>query len=127
MAKKAIVGTKVGMTQVWVDDRVVPSWEQERIHVEPSWVLEHLRRGAEALKARGVDARVEVRRGPVLDGILAEARDRNHDVIVVGRHVPGSRGRWREAPDLATELVRRADRSVLVVHDTSVPTVTVGA
>jgi large subunit ribosomal protein L3 len=24
MAKKAIVGTKVGMTQVWVDDRVVP-------------------------------------------------------------------------------------------------------
>ena len=24
MAKKAIVGEKVGMTQVWVDDRVVP-------------------------------------------------------------------------------------------------------
>jgi sulfate transport system ATP-binding protein len=108
-------------TLLFVDDHPVPTWEQERIHVEPPWVLEHLREGVEALRARGVRAEVEVRRGPVLEQILAEAEARNHDVIVVGAHVPGSRGRSRATPDLASELVRRADRSVLVVHDTSIP------
>ena len=108
-------------TLLYVDDRVVPAWEQERIHVEPPWVLEHLREGMEALRARGVSAGVEVRRGPVLDEILAEAEDRNHDVIVVGAHVRGSRGPSRGTPDLASQLVRRATRSVLVVHDASVP------
>jgi nucleotide-binding universal stress UspA family protein len=57
----------------------------------------------------------------VLEQILAEAEARNHDVIVVGAHVPGSRGRSRATPDLASELVRRAGRSVLVVHDATVP------
>jgi len=108
-------------TLLYVDDRQIPAWEQERIHVEPPWVLEHLREGVEALRARGVSADVEVRRGPVLDEILAEAEARNHDVIVVGAHVPGSRGRSRATPDLASQLVRRACRSVLVVHDASVP------
>ncbi len=104
-------------TLLFVDERPIPEWEKERIHVEPAWVLEHLRRGKEALRARGVSANVEVRRGDVLDEILAEAADRNHDVIVVGGHVPGTRGRKRITPDLASRLVRRADRSVLVVHD----------
>ena len=108
-------------TLLYVDDRQVPAWEQERIHVEPPWVLEHLREGVEALRARGVSADVEVRRGPVLDEILAEAEGRNHDVIVVGAHLPGSRGRSRATPDLASQLVRRTTRSVLVVHDASVP------
>jgi len=113
------VGARV--TLLFVDDRVVPAWEQDRIHVEPPWILEHLRRGVEALRARGVNAQVEVRRGPVLEQILAEAQEHDHDVIVVGGHVPGSRGSGRATPDLASELVRRADRSVLVVHDTTVP------
>jgi nucleotide-binding universal stress UspA family protein len=104
-------------TLLFVDERPVPESEQDRIHVEPAWVLEHLRRGKEALRARGVSANVEVRRGDVLDEILAEAADRNHDVIVVGGHVPGTRGRRRITPDLASRLVQRADRSVLVVHD----------
>jgi nucleotide-binding universal stress UspA family protein len=108
-------------TLLFVDDRQVPGWEQERIHVEPPWIIEHLRRGVEALRARGVSADAEVRRGPVLEQILAEAIERNHDVIVVGRHVPGSRGRRRATPDLASELVQRADRSVLVVHDSTIP------
>jgi sulfate transport system ATP-binding protein len=106
-----------GATLLFVDEHPVPEWEKERIHVEPAWVLEHLRRGKEALRARGVSANVEVRRGEVLDQILAEAADRNHDVIVVGGHVPGTRGRKRVTPDLASRLVQRADRSVLVVHD----------
>ena len=108
-------------TLLYVDDRQIPAWEQDRIHVEPPWILEHLREGVEALRARGVSAEVEVRRGPVLDEILAEAKDRTHDVIVVGAHVRGSRGRSRATPDLASQLVRRATRSVLVVHDASVP------
>ncbi|HET6363038.1 MAG TPA: ATP-binding cassette domain-containing protein [Gemmatimonadota bacterium] len=108
-------------TLLYVDDRRVSAWEQEWIHVEPPWVREHLKEGVEALRARGVSADVEVRRGPVLDEILAEAEHRNHDVIVVGAHVPGSRGRSRATPDLASQLVRRATRSVLVVHDASVP------
>ena len=114
-------------TLLYVDDRLVPAWEQDRIHVEPPWVLDHLREGVEALRARGVAADVEVRRGPVLDEILAEAEDRNHDVIVVGAHVPGSRGRSRSTPDLASQLIRRATRSVLVVHEASVPFVAVRA
>ncbi|HEU4464439.1 MAG TPA: ATP-binding cassette domain-containing protein, partial [Gemmatimonadota bacterium] len=87
-------------TLLFVDERPVPESEKDRIHVEPAWVLEHLRRGKEALRARGVSANVEVRRGGVLDEILAEAADRNHDVIVVGGHVPGSRGRKLVTPDL---------------------------
>jgi ABC-type Fe3+/spermidine/putrescine transport system ATPase subunit/nucleotide-binding universal stress UspA family protein len=113
------VGARVRL--LFVDDRRVPDWEQDRVHVEPPWVLEHLRRGVEALRARGVNAEVEVRRGPVLEQILAEATERDHDVIVVGSHVPGSRGRRRTTPDLASELVRRSDRSVLVVHDSTIP------
>ena len=108
-------------TLLFVDDREVPAWEQDRIHVEPPWILEHLRRGVEALRARGVTAKVEVRRGAVLDQILAEAVEGRHDVIVVGKHVPGSRGRKRATRDLASDLVLRADRSVLVVHDASIP------
>jgi nucleotide-binding universal stress UspA family protein len=108
-------------TLLYVDDRQIPRWEEEHIHVEPPWVLEHLREGVEALRARGVIAEVEVRRGPVLDQILAEAEQRNHDVIVVGAHIPGSRERSRGTLDLAGQLVRRATRNVLVVHDASVP------
>ncbi|HJU86125.1 MAG TPA: ATP-binding cassette domain-containing protein, partial [Gemmatimonadota bacterium] len=63
-------------TLLYVDDRHVPAWEQERIHRDPPWVLEHLREGVEALRARGVSAEMEVRRGPVLDEILAEAEHR---------------------------------------------------
>jgi nucleotide-binding universal stress UspA family protein len=108
------------VTLLYVDDRQA-AWEQARIHVEPPWVLEHLREGVEALRARGVSADVEVRRGPVVEEILATAEERNHDVIVVGAHVPGSRGRSRGTPDLASQLVQRATRSVLVVHDASMP------
>ncbi len=78
------------------------------------WIERHLDQGLQTLAAQGVQAQVSVRQGDALEQILAEARDGKHDLIVIGGHLVQT---WADVPerDLATELVARADRPVLVV------------
>jgi hypothetical protein len=68
----------------------------------------------ETLLSQGVAAQAKIRRGQVLQEILAEMNEGDHDLLVVGGHM---RGTWLNVPerDLASELVREADRPVLVV------------
>lgn len=78
-------------------------------------VARHLAQGAATLRAQGIDCDTLVRRGDVLDEILATAAEGDYDLIVVGGHLPGGRGVFAER-DLAATVARRSDRSVLVVR-----------
>jgi nucleotide-binding universal stress UspA family protein len=78
------------------------------------WIERHLDQGLQTLAAQGVQAQVSVRQGDALEQILAEAEEKEHDLIVIGGHLART---WADVPerDLATELVARARRPVLVV------------
>ncbi len=82
----------------------------------PAWVERHLEEGARTLLNQGIRTEVCVRRGPVIDEILAEASEGDHDIIVVGSHMPRAAARL-PAPDLASEILARTDRPVLLVRD----------
>jgi sulfate transport system ATP-binding protein len=82
------------------------------------WIERHLEEGANTLLNQGIRAEVRVREGPIIEEILAEAAEGDHDVIVVGEHLPRTASRFL-GPDLASEIVARADRPVLVVRDIS--------
>lgn len=95
--------------------------EATLFHVEPAqgtdresveWVRRHMSEGAETLRAQGARVQTRVGRGDVVQAILTEAAQ-GYDLIVVGGH---ERGSWLGAErDIASELLDRADRSVLVV------------
>jgi nucleotide-binding universal stress UspA family protein len=78
------------------------------------WIERHLDQGLQTLASQGVQAQVSIRQGEALEQILAEAEEGSHDLIVIGGHLVQT---WADLPerDLATELVARADRPVLVV------------
>ncbi|MGC9400331.1 MAG: universal stress protein [Anaerolineae bacterium] len=75
----------------------------------------HLEAMLKHLKEEGVEARALVRHGLVVDEIIAEAREGNYEMIVVGSHrTPGV------PPDMVDDVAGRillaAKRPVLVVH-----------
>ena len=82
----------------------------------------HLRRMLDILLARGAkQPRAKIRRGLVLDEILAEAEDGDYDLIVIGAHYVPKDQSWRELrqllqENLTADIVRRTRRPVLVVH-----------
>lgn len=78
-------------------------------------VTRHLDKGVQTLHNQGVRAEAKLRRGVVLDEILAEATEGNYDVVVVGGHLPTAPLTFLET-DLAAQVVRLADRPVLVVR-----------
>jgi len=70
--------------------------------------------GARALRERGVDPHLKLRRGLVADAILAEAEEGDYDLIVIGaRPLEGCRGLLLD--DVAKRVIRHAKRPVLVV------------
>ncbi len=79
-----------------------------------AWVRRHLEQGVRTLSAQGVNAAAKVRRGRALEEILSEAADGGYDLIVIGGHL---RRTWFKIPeqDLASYLITRANRPVLVV------------
>jgi sulfate transport system ATP-binding protein len=79
------------------------------------WILAHLDQGIATLSAFDVAAetRVRIARSP-LEGILAEARDGDYDLVVVGGHGPASRS-VKARDDVTLQLLDRTDRPVLVV------------
>lgn len=81
----------------------------------PDWVRAHLERGVRTLHALGVqgDFRTRLARS-ALEGILAEVREGEYDLVVIGSHGP----RFRSVlgrDDVTTQVLAASDRPVLVV------------
>jgi nucleotide-binding universal stress UspA family protein len=76
---------------------------------------ELLKRDIRALERQGIHPRAKVRHGLVVDEILAEARDGDYDLVIIG----ANRGTgWHRIlmDDLAHKIIVRLDRPVLVVR-----------
>jgi len=75
----------------------------------------HLERAAATVRAMDVKAEIKIRSAnkPV-DGILAEAREGDYDLIVIGSHGPPLRSAF-PTDDVTIQTVARADRSVLII------------
>ena len=82
------------------------------------WIERHLEEGARTLLNQGIRAEVRVREGSIVEEILAEAAEGDHDVIVIGEHLPRTASLF-PGQDLTGEIVARADRPVLVVRGDS--------
>jgi sulfate transport system ATP-binding protein len=78
------------------------------------WITSHLEEGALTLRNQGILVEIKERQGHVVEEILKEAKEGEHDLIVVGRHLEGGATRYG-GNDLAAEIVQRAGRPVLVV------------
>ena len=75
----------------------------------------HLDRAAATLKAIDVESEVRIRNATSpIAGILAEAAEGDHDLIVIGAHGPRSRSRFK-LNDVMLQVVSSAQRHVLVV------------
>ena len=79
---------------------------------EPApWVKAHLDAGLATLRALEVSSRPVLRKAPTASqGILAEARERGYDLIVLGRP-----GRASRRPGLALQILAEAGKPVLIV------------
>ena len=86
----------------------------------PPLVRSHLALAAATLRALDVNntTRIRVAQSPA-DGILAEAREGNYDVIVLGSHGPQARSIFG-IDDVTLQVVSNADRPILIVPDESV-------
>jgi sulfate transport system ATP-binding protein len=75
----------------------------------------HLDRAVATLRRIDVDANVRIRNAPTpLEGIIAEAREADIDLIVIGAHGPRSRSRFK-LNDVMLQVLSAADRHILVV------------
>lgn len=75
----------------------------------------HLDRAASTLKAIDVESEVRIRNATSpIAGILAEASEGNHDLIVIGAHGPRSRSRFK-LNDVMLQVVSSAPHHVLIV------------
>jgi nucleotide-binding universal stress UspA family protein len=74
----------------------------------------HLRTDLKILSALHVPATAKVRQGLVVDGILAEAREGDYDLIVTGAHVATGLQRFI-LQNTTEEILLGAERPVLVV------------
>ncbi|HXU09762.1 MAG TPA: ATP-binding cassette domain-containing protein [Blastocatellia bacterium] len=73
----------------------------------------HLDRAAATLKATDVEADVRIRNAPsAIAGILSEAREGNHDLIVIGAHGPRTRIRFN---DVMLQVLATVEQHVMVV------------
>ncbi|HSB08041.1 MAG TPA: ATP-binding cassette domain-containing protein [Blastocatellia bacterium] len=73
----------------------------------------HLDRAAATLKAIDVESNLRIRSAPSpIAGILAEAGDGNHDLIVIGAHGPRTRLRFN---DVMLQVLATAKQHVMVV------------
>jgi nucleotide-binding universal stress UspA family protein len=80
-----------------------------------SLTQKHLDHAAATLKAIDIEAEVRIRSASTpLAGILAEAREGDHDLIVIGAHGPRTRIRFK-LNDVMLEVLLAADRHVLVI------------
>lgn len=78
------------------------------------WIVNHLEEGALTLRNQGIHVEVKERKGIVIEEILKEAKEGDHDLLVIGRHLEGSAVRFGGS-DLMTEIVSRAECPVMIV------------
>jgi nucleotide-binding universal stress UspA family protein len=78
------------------------------------WIANHLEEGALTLRNQGIHVDVKERAGVVVEEVLKEAKEGEHDLIVVGRHLEGMASRLGGA-DLSTEILNRAFCPVMIV------------
>ena len=76
---------------------------------------EHLRKLRDEMDARGIEGRIIIRRGLVVEEILKVLRQGEHDLLVIGAHDPHGRGHLYE--DLASNILRSSPTSTLLVRD----------
>ncbi len=74
----------------------------------------HLRKGLQILRELGVGGEVKIRRGLVVNEILAEAEEGDYDLLVIGAHAAPGLYRFL-LDDLTTQIVLGSQRPVLVV------------
>jgi hypothetical protein len=73
----------------------------------------HLDRAAATLRATDVEADLRIRNAPsAIAGILSEAREGNHDLIVIGAHGPRTRIRFN---DVMLQVLATVEQHVMVV------------
>ncbi len=75
----------------------------------------HLRKGLQILRELGVAGKVRIRRGLVVDEILAESEEGGYDLLVIGAHAAPGLYRFL-LDDLTTQIVLGSQRPVLVVR-----------
>lgn len=75
---------------------------------------EWLERAVQRLRPRCAQVRAKVRHGLVVDEILAEAREGDYDLVVIGAHREHGWQRFL-LDDIANEIITRIDRPILVV------------
>ena len=65
--------------------------------------------------SKGIQPRMEVRHGLVVDEILNEAQAGDHDLIVIGAHHEEG---WQRLllDDIALQITNRADRPILIMR-----------
>lgn len=75
----------------------------------------HLQAGLETLAARSVRSTAKVRHGFVVDEIVAELREGDYDLLVIGAHIARGLTRWL-LDDVTAHLLEEANLPVLVVR-----------
>jgi nucleotide-binding universal stress UspA family protein len=76
----------------------------------------HLEAALDLLKQRTPDSAAKVRHGFVVDEILAELRDGDYDLLVIGAHLARGLTRWL-LDDVTAHLLEEATTPVLVVRE----------
>ncbi len=115
--------TGAATTLLYVENRSRPEPEQAR-QAKPGrrmapWIEKHLEEGSNTLLNQGIRSEVKVRQGPVIEEILAEVSAGDYDLIVIGGPLGHAGSRLR--PDVASEILARCDRPVLIVPGGAIP------
>jgi nucleotide-binding universal stress UspA family protein len=100
-------GPAVNGEQLWA--------EAEELMADRTPEGELLERDVQLLQQLGVQPIPKVRHGLVVDEILAEAREGEHDLVVIGAN-PGQDWRRILLDDLAHQIITKVDRPILVVR-----------
>ncbi|TAH48833.1 MAG: ATP-binding cassette domain-containing protein [Chloroflexota bacterium] len=78
------------------------------------WITNHLEEGALTLRNQGIQVGVKERHGVIIEEILQEIQQGEHDLVVIGRHLETAQTRFAQT-DLASEILQRAECPVLIV------------
>lgn len=93
---------------------VLPSTPRGARRPRP-WIAKHLEEGALTLRNQGIHVEIKEREGNVVEEILREAKEGEHDLIVIGRHLDTRAPVRFGGSDLTTEILQRAECAVLIV------------
>lgn len=118
-------GAEVAILHVMSQLPLTPEGRWEDLEATEEELLEretregvHLRKGLQILRELGVAGEVKIRRGLVVNEILAEAEEGDYDLLVIGAHAAPGLYRFL-LDDLTTQIVLGSQRPVLVVRPES--------